>query len=128
VTFAELFHAACEVDPSDSIAVDVEAWRHVHPPTRPAKTLGWSIWSSKLANHFHGETPEEALTAYMRAAGPSAAQVTPAALALVDDAKQLRTVDDYQCHGVVLPIANSAPLEASYPISGAAGPPDRPSS
>ena len=64
MTFAELYAAAVALVPSDTIAVQAEAWHHGRAGR---KCLEWSIWVSSHCKHYTGSTPEQALLALQTA-------------------------------------------------------------
>lgn len=62
MTFGELVRAACEVaGPTDSVNVEVEAWRFVHADGPQPIELSWRIWSGERSKSWYGPTPEVAL-------------------------------------------------------------------
>lgn len=84
MNFKDLFEVACDVDPADSIAVSVQAWRH----GSGEKSLEWSIWSTVREQHYRGLTATEALEAFKTAVanGPVEAELARVGEPKSDDA------------------------------------------
>jgi len=59
LTHAELHLAACALAPGELICTNADVWRR-----NGVDEVSWSIWSSRLGEHFSGRTPEGALAAF----------------------------------------------------------------
>ena len=74
MTYSEWFRLACEVDPTDSIAVSVETWRMTYngePRESPYNYPKFRIFSSWRFAAYEAPSMEEALRLYREAVNPT---------------------------------------------------------
>jgi hypothetical protein len=68
MTYHTALKLALSIDPTDSIRVEVFAWRHMTRPGEASYLLRWKIWSANLEQHFEAEEAADAINAYAHAA------------------------------------------------------------